>query len=173
MRYGSLFAVVLSAVIFQTTVAPYLTIHQVTPHALLATVVTLGLLFGLEIGLMAGLVGGLLFDLVFGRFVGLSVLSLGLAGLMAGLVEHRVYKENWLIPLLGGAFTTLVHEGLTLAILAFFGVSIQALVSLRQIALPAMVYNSVVTLAIYAYTYRHYGYLRPNPRGQISIVRRG
>lgn len=172
MRHWALLGILSLALLLQTTVVPYLEVFGLVPDVLLAAVVTFGLLFGPEAGLSAGMGIGLMLDLVGGRFIGLSVLTLGVAGLLAGQVEKRVFKDNWLLPLSAGFLGTLVKEGLTMLILLAFNWRIPVLEALREQILPAALYNALVTLVVYFRILRHYRYLRPDPRGQIPFVRK-
>lgn len=172
MRYWALLAILGLAFLLETTVSGFLSIQGVHPNLLLGTVVSLGLLFGPEVGLLSGALAGLLLDVEFGRYVGLQLLTLALPGLLVGLAEQRVIKESLLLPLVAGLVASLLSQGLTVLIMAFFGWQAPVLTTLRTSVLPAAVYNAIVTLLIYGRIYRLYKYLRPDPRGAIQFIRR-
>lgn len=172
MRYWALLGILGLAFLLQTTMAGFLAIRGVQPDLALATVVSLGLLFGPEVGLLGGALVGLLLDVVFGRFVGLHLLTRGGVGLLIGLAEQRVFKESLLLPLMAGFVSSLLSEGATMLILAFFGWRMPVFEQLRTAVLPGALYNAVITLLIYTRIYKHYRYLRPDPRGAIHFIRR-
>lgn len=171
MRYWVLTGIVVLGYLLQSVVSTYLAVGQVMPDFLLAVVVPYGLLFGWPLGLGAGVVGGLLIDLTTGRFIGIHVLSLGLAGLVAGLVEDKVFKDNLLLAPIAGFVGSLLSQGVQLFCQWLYGWEIPAGV-LRTTMLPASVYAMLLTLLAYRQIYRYYLVLRPDPRGTIVLRRR-
>lgn len=173
MRFWPLLGILAGAVLLQTTLAPYLTVRGLIPDLLLAVVVTYGLLFGLEAGLFAGMGAGLLLDVAGGRLVGLSVLSLGVAGLLAGVVEQRVYKDNLLLPVIAGFLASVGRELITaLVLITISAWEFSLWERLWQLILPGALYNALICVIIYFRILRHYHYFRPDPRGQIFQVRK-
>jgi len=171
VRYWVLTGILVIAFLLQSVVSNYLSIGGITPDFLLVVVVTYGLLFGWEVGLIAGVIGGLLIDLTAGRFIGLHVLSLGLVGLMAGMIEGRVFKDNILLAPLGGLLGSMTGQMLVLVVLWVFGWEIAPLSAIRTIVLPAALYDMVLALLVYGRIYKYYLYLRPDPRGTIVLRR--
>ncbi|HLN61283.1 MAG TPA: rod shape-determining protein MreD [Symbiobacteriaceae bacterium] len=171
MRYWVLTGVLILAFLLQSVVSSYLAIGGITPDFLLAVVVTYGLLFGWEVGLVGGVVGGLLIDLIAGRFIGLHVLSYGLVGLVAGLAEARVFKDNILLAPVGGLAGSIVSQTITVLCFWLYGLEVAPLGVLRSTILPAALYDMILTILVYGRIYRYYLYLRPDPRGTIVIRR--
>lgn len=171
MRYWFLAGIVLVAFLLQSVVSTYLSVFGITPDFLLVVVVTYGLLFGWEVGLAAGALGGLLIDLTASRFIGLHVFSLGTVGLIAGLVEEKVFKENILLAPTGGFFGTVLSQVIVLGCLWLYGWQVSLVESLRGTVLPAALYNMVLALLVYDRIYKYYLFLRPDPRGTITLRR--
>lgn len=162
---------VVLAFLLQSVVSVYLALGGITPDFLLVVVVTFGLLFGWEVGLGAGVLGGLLIDLTAGRFIGLHVLSLGTVGLVAGLVEEKVFKDNVLLAPTGGLVGSIVSYTIIPACLWLYGWQVPFLESFRTNILPAALYNMVLAGLVYGRIYKYYLYLRPDPRGTIVLRR--
>jgi len=172
LRYWVLTALLTLAFLIQSVVSHYLAIFGVTPDLLQVVVVSYGLLFGWEVGIGAGVLGGLLLDLTAGRFIGLHVLSLGAVGLVAGLVEEKVFKDNVLLGPTAGFVGSLLNQIIILLCLTFFGWRVPLVESFRYMILPEALYDMVLATLVYSQLYKYYRYLRPDPRGTIVLRRR-
>lgn len=162
MRYWAVVALVLAAFLVQTTVGSYLAVAGVAPDVLLVLTVSFGLLYGWQVGGGVGLAGGLLLDLAFGRYIGLHGLALGLTGLLAGLVEASVVKDNPFLPFMGGVLGNLITRIALLGTLLLLGRPV--LSNFRTDLLVSTIYNAVLCTVVYPWFYRHYNDLHPNPR---------
>ncbi|HLO01650.1 MAG TPA: rod shape-determining protein MreD [Symbiobacteriaceae bacterium] len=171
MRYGILATIGLVGFLIQSVLGAYLSIGGAMPSPLLQITVTLGLLFGWRIGLGTGLIGGLLLDLTAGRLIGLHLLSMGLVGLLIGLLEEKVFKENWFLAGLVGAGSAILAHGLNFLCLALLGWRFDPVHTLVGAILPSALYDGLLTMLVYSQVYRYYQYLRPNPRGTIVLRR--
>jgi rod shape-determining protein MreD len=171
VRYTVLAGILVLAYLLQSVVSSYMAIGGITPDFLLVLVVSYGLLFGWEVGLGAGVLGGLLLDLTTGRFIGLHVLSLGVAGLAAGLVEDKVFKDNLLLAPTSGLVSSVISQTIVLFCLWLYGWQVPLVSALRQTILPAALYDMVLAILVYGQIYKYYLYLKPDPRGTIVIRR--
>lgn len=172
MRYWVLTGILVLAFLLQSVVSAYLAIQGITPNFLLVVVVSYGLLFGWPVGLGAGVLGGLLLDLTAGRFIGLHVLSLGVVGLAAGLTEERVFKDNLLLAPVSGLAGSIASQLIIWLCLWLYGWQVPLLPTLRTTIFPSALYDMILAIVIYGQIYRHYLYLRPDPRGTIVLRRR-
>ncbi len=148
-RFWVLPLALLVAVVLQSTVIPYFAIDWVKPDITLVLIVLVGLLYGPVQGAAGGLFGGLLEDLFTGRFIGLFGLTRMLAGYLAGLVERRVYKEPFLVPMATSFVATVVSETLLFLILKLFGAAPGFGRSFVHIIGPAAIYNAIVAPVLY------------------------
>lgn len=167
-----LVAIVVLAFLLQSVVSTYLAIGGVMPDLLLVLVVSYGLLFGWPVGLGAGVLAGLLLDLTAARFIGIHVLSLGTVGLIAGLVEEQVFKDNFLLAPTAGLVGSIVNQAIVMTCLWLYGWRFAPVDSLRSIILPAALYDMVLCVLVYGRIYKYYLYLRPDPRGTIILRRK-
>lgn len=172
MRYWAISLLVLAALIIQTTILVYFEIGGVTPNLLMILTYSLGFLFGPAVGVGIGLVSGLFQDLLLGRYIGLNALALGLVGLLSGQAEDRVWKDNPLVPVLGGVAGTLLSELVVLTVLWVMGVRISVLHSFRETILPLTLYNTLLGCLVYLWLYRRYKFLRPYPRIMVKSKER-
>lgn len=171
MRYWVLTGILVAAFLLQSVVANYLRFFGVSPDLLLVVVVSYGLLFGWEVGLVAAIIGGLLYDLTFGWYVGAHVLALSVVGVIAGLVEEKVFKDNILLAPSAGFVGTVVGQLIVWVIMWMFGRPVTLWESLRQPILPAALYNMILCTLVYGRIYKYYLYLKPDPRGTIVLRR--
>lgn len=171
MRYWALFFIGLVSYLIQSVLGGYLAVGGAIPSPVLTVAITFGLLFGWQMGLGAGMIGGLLLDLTAGRFIGLHLLSIGLIGLLVGLLEDKIFKDNWLMAGVAGLLGSILAEGLNYACLAVLGWRVDPVQTLVGGILPSAVYNGLLTILVYTQVYRYYQYLKPNPRGTIVIRR--
>lgn len=163
--------ILLTAYLFQSVVSVYLAVGGVSPDLTLAVVVTLGLLFGWEIGLGGGVLAGLLTDLVASRYIGLHIMSMGMIGLVAGVVEEKVFKDNLLLAPTAGFAASLLKHVIILTSLSVYGWKFAPVETLRSMVMPSALYDLVVTWLVYGRIYKYYLYLRPDPRGTIVLRR--
>lgn len=171
MRYGVLAAIGMVGFLIQSVLGSYLSIGGAIPSPLLEITVALGLLFGWRIGLGTGLIGGLLLDLTAGRLIGLHLLSLGVVGLLVGLLEEKIFKENWFLAGLAGFGGSILAHCLNYLCLAVLGWRVDFVQTFVGAILPSALYNALLTMLVYSQIYRYYQYLRPNPRGTIVLRR--
>jgi rod shape-determining protein MreD len=164
--------ILLLAYLIQSVVAVYLSVGNITPDIVLIVVLSYGLLFGWEVGLIAGVLGGLLVDLTFSRYIGLHLLTLGLVGFVAGLVEEKVFKDNLLLAPIAGFLGSLASHSILMMVLALYGWKFNVAESLRYTIVPSALYDMTIAVVVYGQIYKYYLYLRPDPRGTIVLRRR-
>ena len=80
------------------------------PDLLLTVVVSAGILGGKELGLGIGFFAGLLQDLASGNIFGLNTLSKMAVGHLVGLLENKVFKENFFLPAIAAVAATVCSE---------------------------------------------------------------
>nr|PZN73946.1 MAG: rod shape-determining protein MreD [Bacillota bacterium] len=168
MRYWVVAAIVVAAYLVESVLGPFLAIGGAAPNVVFVVGVTLGLLFGWQVGLGAGFAGGLLLDLTVGQLIGSHALAGALVGFVAGLVEERVFKDNLLLPLIGGVVGSVLGQSVVFACLLLFGRH----VSLSEFSgrlLPAAAYDTVLCALVYWRVFRLYTFIKPDPRGVIVL----
>jgi len=92
-------AVLVLALLLQTTVVPDLRVLGVCPDLMLLCTVCAALVGGPELGGIVGFSAGLLADLFLSTTpLGLSALAFSLIGYAVGSVRRTVLQEGWLLP---------------------------------------------------------------------------
>ena len=95
--------VLVTALLLQVAVAPWLTIAGVQVDLLLLVGIAAGLAGGPERGARVGFVAGILWDLVVAGPFGLSALTYCLAGYFVGSAQRSVVGPTWWAPIPGAA----------------------------------------------------------------------
>ncbi len=148
--------VFIPVVLIQLTVIPFISVQEVVPNLLLISVVYFSIANGQIFGTIAGASFGLLYDLISGNLLGSNMLSLTVAGFVAGYFSSETRREKYLYTY---SFTIVVlMSALVNAIIfSFFSVIdfntnfLQAL--LNHALLPA-IYTSVVSILVVIVPYK-------------------
>ncbi len=161
MRYLIMTVVFLVSLILQSTLFSHLTVAGVKPDLVLIFIILYALLHGPKEGVLAGLLGGLLQDLLFGQFIGMNALPKLTVGYMFGVLERKIYKENLLIPMAALFLGTFVNETILYLLrqISYLmgktgGISLNYLVSVKDVIFSTAVYNSCLAPFIYGKFYK-------------------
>lgn len=147
-------ALVTAFALVQFSIFDQLRIRGVKPDLMLVLPATLGLLYGPVPGVAVGLAGGFLQDLALGQYLGLHALTRAIVGLLAGLAEPRIWKENWLLPPIAAFCFSLLGEGMVWLLLLALGRVYEASYAWGAVIVPAALYNGVLGWVVYALVYR-------------------
>lgn len=147
---------VLINLIFQETFFELIAIAGVKPDLLLVLIVFSALLDGPITGLKMGLAIGLLQDMVTGKYFGLYALSGMAIGYLVGLVETRIFKENYLVPVVVLFIGTIFHEFLYLLLGNLAGQRVQWAAGWWGVILPLALYHAAVGPFLYVPAYKAY-----------------
>ncbi len=109
-RWTRLVLVLLIIQSLQTTLFSDLRPFGVAAQIVLLFVVVAGSLYGLAIGALTGLIAGMMFDMILPTPVGLSSLTLGLAGATAGLLIYFFNQPTWWMRLIAVAVASVLGE---------------------------------------------------------------
>ena len=134
--------------VIQATLLPLIAIHGIRPDLMLIIVVSSALLLGREQGVGLGFFAGLLQYLASGNIFGLNVLSKMMTGLLAGIMERKVFKEKVLLPLLAVALATMFNSTLMLIVLFVLGYNLDLPADLMNV-LYLTIYNSVFAIPVH------------------------
>lgn len=171
MRYWLIGLLTVIVAVGQMTLAPFLRIGGGTPDLIVAVTVSCGLLFGWRVGMGVGATAGLIVDLAFGRIIGLQTLAYGIVGWVCGLTEEKVFKDNWILPSLGGAVASILVQSLALGVMMLFGRMFDVWQEYRMVIFPTSLYNMILTTFVYTGLLRLHRYIRPDPRGTFALRR--
>lgn len=108
-------AVIVTALLLQTTVFPVLTLLKVKPELLYLVTVVFAALLGPAEGAIVGFVGGLAQDFLLNSPKGITALTLTMLGYTVGLARHYITSPSPLLPAvlvaLGTAAGVAFHQG--------------------------------------------------------------
>jgi rod shape-determining protein MreD len=102
--------------VFQATLGARLALWGVAPDLLFVWTVCVGLLGGSRAGTAAGFGAGLLEGALQQSGIASLAISKGLSGLAAGLLAARMFRENWLVPVVCAAGLTVLDEAVFLGL---------------------------------------------------------
>ena len=109
-RWTRLVLVLLIVISFQTTLFAEMRPFGVAAQLVLLFVVVSGSLNGSTIGALTGLIAGLMYDFILPTPVGLTSLTLGLAGATAGLLTYLFHEPTWWMRLITVGVVSLLGE---------------------------------------------------------------
>lgn len=135
--------------IVQTTLLPYLAIQGTLPNTALILVTSYALLRGSREGAIVGGCVGLLFDVFFQTYIGFYTALYLLVGYIFGRIQRNFYRENYLLPVIFCALSTVAFETVLYVTGFVFHGNGNLLYYLLRILLPETVYAAVVTIPFY------------------------
>lgn len=138
-------------IVIQTTFPEYAKIFGVKPNLILVFTICAALLDGSTVGAIIGGGAGLAMDLLSGKLIGLTALLGMYAGVVTGLANKRIFRNNIFVLLISVFATSVFYEGLVLFLNVFFKTGIASLTiePLIGTILPEALYNCIVSLVIY------------------------
>jgi rod shape-determining protein MreD len=148
-RVLALSAVVVTALLLQSTVFADLKLLGVRPELLYLVTIVIALLEGPNEGLVFGFFAGLAQDFLLNEPKGLTALTLTLLGYSVGLARQYIVSQSPLVPTIAVAIGTAVgitfHEVVSLLL----GEYDQPVTYTVKVALLAALYNAVLTPILY------------------------
>lgn len=149
-------ACILIIISIQSTVIDYFKINNVKPNLLLIFIICIALLRGNIDGGIVGFIAGLLQDILFGKVLGFYALFGFYAGITIGVINKRLYRENYFVVMFFTFTTTIIYEFavyffniLTPLLLSSARVSAEIIGPLANKLFTEAVYNSVVSIFMY------------------------
>lgn len=142
--------IIVAALLIQLTLINLFTIQGLKPDLILLVVIVFSLLQGAEEGTIFGFASGLLQDIFSTGLLGVNALVKTIIGFICGILKVRIFAEHilFIIPVI----TFIVSIGqsiLIFLVLHAFGVEYSLVWSLKQVALPEALYNSLLSPFIF------------------------
>ncbi len=131
--------------IFQNTLGGFIAIWGVAPDLLLVWTICMGLLSGRHVGALVGFGSGLMEGGLQQTAIGALAISKTVSGFGAGVLTGKMFRENWLVPIVSAGVLTAINEAIFLVLYRAADWS-QAgrIVGLR------MAYHAVLTPVVFA-----------------------
>jgi len=102
--------------VFQSTLSVRMEIRGVSPDLVFVWAVCVGLVSGPSAGALAGCGGGLVEGALAQKLIAAFAISKLMSGFAAGLLAAKMFKEHWLVLVVGGGLLTLVNETIFLLV---------------------------------------------------------
>ena len=103
----------ISVVILQLTVAPYIAIFGIKPNFFISFVVLIALLKGSGAGMVAGIVLGTVWDNYSVTGFGMYMFLMSLLGLLVGVFKKHAFRENYFVSCVVVFVATFAYESVT------------------------------------------------------------
>jgi rod shape-determining protein MreD len=144
------FAAVFVAALLQVVIVSSLVVEGGAPDLLLVVIVVLGLLRGSVPGAVLGFVGGLVVDLVTLGTLGVTSLTLTLAGFWAGRYAETTGRGRRLAPVIAVGTITVLAGAFGFVLQYLLDEPVVASHALLTALVPAVLLNVALALPVYA-----------------------
>lgn len=156
IKYITPLFVLIPVVIIQLTLVPFISITGIVPSLILIAVVYFSVANGQIFGTVTGSAFGLTYDLISGNLIGSNMLSMTVAGFIAGYFSGETKRDKYLYTY---AFTVVVFLSAIVnsVIFSFFSVidfNTNFLLALFNHSLMPSIYTAVVSILVVIVPYR-------------------
>ena len=133
----------------QTIFFSHFTIAGIMPNVFVILMLYIGLYMGRTMGVIYGITYGIFLDIWIGKSLGLTSIALALIGLISGMFDKTLSKDNRMTVLLMGIVCTIIYE-IILYFLQYMllGINVEVL-SFIKILLIEVVYNMLIVIILY------------------------
>jgi rod shape-determining protein MreD len=143
------FFFILFFLLLQTTLLHYIKIYGVIPNLLITLTIVTALVRNSTEGAVVGFFSGLCIDMQFGTVLGFYAL-LGLyAGIGAGTVSRRIYRENVLVVVPFTFVYSLIYESVVFILNNIMTGNFSFAYAFTRVILPEAVYNCAVSVLLF------------------------
>jgi rod shape-determining protein MreD len=142
-------AVVLTALLLQTTVFAHLRLLGARPELMYLLTITFGLLEGPASGAVTGFVGGMAQDFLLNHPKGITALTLTLIGYAIGMLRQYIVTPSPVLPVVlvaGGTFAGVLFYGVVSFLLGQLSTTWPYLV---RVAALSAAYNAILTPLVF------------------------
>jgi rod shape-determining protein MreD len=153
-RFGVFSAIMLLAVLLQTTLLPQLSLLGASPDLVLLVTIAMGLLEGPIAGAVTGAAGGLLEDLLLSAITGLTALTYLLIGYSVGKIRPYVQSTSVLVPVAGVFVGTVAAQLLYSALAVLLGGPVSGMDRVLQTSMLMGLYNAIIAPFVYPFVKR-------------------
>ena len=133
----------------QTIFFSHFTIAGIVPNVFVILMLYIGLYMGRTMGVIYGITYGIFLDIWIGKSLGLTSIALALIGLISGMFDKTLSKDNRMTVLLMGIVCTIIYE-IVLYFLQYmaFKTNVEIL-TFAKILLVEVVYNMLLIIILY------------------------
>ncbi len=133
----------------QTIFFSHFTIAGIMPNVFVILMLYIGLYMGRTMGVIYGITYGIFLDIWIGKSLGLTSIALALIGLISGMFDKTLSKDNRMTVLLMGIVCTIIYE-IILYFLQYmaFKTNVEIL-TFAKVLLVEVVYNMLLIIILY------------------------
>lgn len=144
--------ILLAALFLQLTIVNRIKIFGAEPDLMLICVIFFALFFGRGTGLECGIAAGFLRDIFSLDFFGINAFTLGITGLVAGMLNEKFSKESGRTQFVLVGFLTMFSMSVHFMLTALFSRSMALNFAefLAISVIPSGLYTAVVSLPVFA-----------------------
>jgi rod shape-determining protein MreD len=135
--------------LLQTTLLHYARVRGIIPNLLLVLTIVTALVRNSAEGGAVGFFSGLCIDMQFGSVLGFYALLGMYAGVAAGSVSKRIYRENVLVAVPFTFIYSIAYESVVFIINNIMSGDISFAFAFTKVILPEAVYNSAVSVLLF------------------------
>jgi len=150
--------ILISNIVVQSAVFPFIEIYGIKPDTLLVLVVSFALLSGNPLSAIVGLFGGIIQDLMYGHALGFYTAQYMIVGYLAGLLYKRLPQGRVAMPVVVTALASILRGAVMLAYLFFTNTDLPLFYFVFYVLLPEVVYTTLVAPLIFYGMTRLYKY---------------
>ena len=133
----------------QTIFFSHFTIAGIMPNVFVILMLYIGLYMGRTMGVIYGITYGIFLDIWIGKSLGLTSIALALIGLISGMFDKTLSKDNRMTVLLMGIACTIIYETI-LYMMQYMAFEINLeILSFIKILLVEVVYNMLLIIVLY------------------------
>ncbi|HDP36917.1 MAG TPA: rod shape-determining protein MreD [Candidatus Atribacteria bacterium] len=142
--------IIVVALVIQLTLVNSVTILGLKPDLIMVVVVVFSLLKGEKEGTISGFTSGLLQDIFSTGLLGINALAKTVIGFSCGILKEKIFHEHilFIIPVIT-FIASFMQSILIILLLRAFGIEYNLAWSLKQVALPEALYNSLLSPFIF------------------------
>ena len=135
--------------LLQTIFFSHFTIAGIMPNIFVILMLYIGLYTGRAMGVIYGIIYGIFLDMWIGKSLGLTSIALALIGLISGMFDKTLSKDNRITVLLMGVSCTIIYEvALYLMQYMILGINIEIL-NFVKILVVEVIYNILLIIILY------------------------
>lgn len=133
----------------QTIFFSHFTIAGIMPNIFVILMLYIGLYMGRTMGIIYGIIYGIFLDIWVGKNLGLTSIALALIGLISGMFDKTLSKDNRMTVLLMGMICTIIYEiALYFMQYMIFHINVEISVFIK-ILLVEVIYNLLLITILY------------------------
>ncbi len=135
--------------LLQTIFFSHFTIAGIMPNIFVILMLYIGLYTGRAMGVIYGIIYGIFLDMWIGKSLGLTSIALALIGLISGMFDKTLSKDNRITVLLMGVSCTIIYEvSLYFMQYMILGINIEIL-NFVKILVVEVIYNILLIIILY------------------------